>query len=90
MIDNRLTFKEHLTYIGGKCAATTCALARIIPNLVGSKQKRKQLLMSVLTSIGIYVVPIWVRSMDRRNYRARIKAAYKRSALCKICLPSGV
>ena len=25
--DNRLTFKEHLTYIGGKCAATSCALA---------------------------------------------------------------
>ena len=26
MIDNKLAFKELLTYIGGKCAATSCAL----------------------------------------------------------------
>ena len=34
LIDNRLTFKEHLTYIG---AATSCAFARLKPNLGGPK-----------------------------------------------------
>ena len=33
MIGNRLLFREHLTCIGGKCAATTCALAQIITDL---------------------------------------------------------
>ena len=33
MIDNRLRFREHRMYIGGKCAATSCAFARIMPNL---------------------------------------------------------
>ena len=33
VIDNRLTFREHLTYTCDKCAATSCALARIMPNL---------------------------------------------------------
>ena len=40
MIDNRLAFKEHLKYIAGKCAATSCALARIMPNLGGLKQAK--------------------------------------------------
>ena len=35
MIDNRLTLKEHLTYISRKCSGTTGALARIMPNLGG-------------------------------------------------------
>ena len=33
VIDKRLTFREHLTYIGGQCAAISCALVRIMPNL---------------------------------------------------------
>ena len=49
MIGNRLTFREHLTYIGGKCAATQCAFARIMPNLGGPKQERGRLLLKVLT-----------------------------------------
>lgn len=35
MIDNRLTFREHLTYVSGKCARTTSALALLLPNLGG-------------------------------------------------------
>ena len=33
MIDIRLTVREHLMYIDGKCAATSCALVRIIANV---------------------------------------------------------
>ena len=39
MIDKRLTFRENLTYIGGKCAATLFAFARIMPNLGGPYKK---------------------------------------------------
>ena len=39
VIDNRLTFREQLTYVCGKWAATSCALARIMPNLGGTKQE---------------------------------------------------
>ena len=54
-IDNRLMFGEHLTYIDGKCATISCALARIMPNLGGPK---------VVISISIYVAPIWAGSME--------------------------
>ena len=58
VIDNRLTFREHLTYIGVKCAATSCALARIMSNLGGPKKERRWLLVKVVTSIAIYAAPI--------------------------------
>ena len=38
VIDNRLPFRKHLTYFGGKYAAASCALARIMPNLGCPKQ----------------------------------------------------
>ena len=47
-----------LTYIGGKSAATSCALARIVPNLEGPKQDRRGLLMKVVTSIALYAALI--------------------------------
>ena len=58
MIDNGLTFKEHLTYISMKCAATTGALERIMPNLGGLGQEKRQLLMRVVRSIALYSAPI--------------------------------
>ena len=58
VIDNGLTFRQHLTYIGGKCAATSYGLARIMPNQGGPKQERSWLLMKVVTSFAIYSVLI--------------------------------
>ena len=37
--------------------------------------------MKLVTTIAIYVAPIWDRAMDKRTYRTGIDAAYRRSAL---------
>ena len=81
VIDYRLTFREHLTYIGGKCAATSCSLARIMSNIGGPKQERRLLLMKVVTSVALYGAPIWAAAMIKRTYRIGVEEAYRRSAL---------
>ena len=81
MIDNRLTFKDHLTYIIRKCAGTTRALACIMPNLGGPSQEKKQLLMSVVISIALYAGSIWGEAMDKNTYRIGVDGAYRRSAV---------
>ena len=81
VIDNRLSFKEHLTYISGKCAATSYALARIMPNLGGPKLKRRLILMKVVTSTAKYSAPIWAGAMNKMIYRIGIEAAYRSSVL---------
>ena len=69
------------TYIGGKYAATSCALARIMPNLEGPKQERRLLLIKVVTSIAVYAAPMWAAAKNKRIYRIGMEAAYRRSAL---------
>ena len=65
VIDNRLTFREHLTYMGGNCTLTSCVLARVMPNLGGPKQERRWLLIMVVTLIAIYAAPIWAGAIVR-------------------------
>ena len=79
--DNRLMFRKHLTYIGGKSEAISCTLARIISNLRGPKQKRKRYLLKIVTSIEIYAALIYVGAMDERTYRTRIDAEITRDQL---------
>ena len=67
VIDNKLMSREHLTYIGGKCAATSCALARIMPNLGGNRRKRLRLLIKVVTSIAIYAIPFMCRGYGQEK-----------------------
>ena len=66
MIDSKLTFKEHLTYTIRKCAATTGALAGVMPSLGASSQGKRQLLVRVVRSIALYVGPI--RAEDKKTY----------------------
>ena len=64
--------------------ATSCELALIMPNLGGPKQKRRWLLMTVVTLITIYAALIWTEAMNKRTYRTGMDAAYRRFTLSVI------
>ena len=72
---NRSDLRIISAYIGGKCMATTFALARIMSNLGGQKHYKRRFLMKVVTSIDIYQGLIWAEAKDERTYRTKIKAA---------------
>ena len=65
MIDNRLTFSEHLTYVGGKCSMTAYALVRIMPNLGGPK--REKTATDEGSEIDIYMQPLCGPRLWRRG-----------------------
>ena len=52
-----------------------------MPNIGSPKQERRWFLMKVVTSIAIYVAPIWAGAMAKRAYRIGMDAAYRRSTL---------
>ena len=81
IIDNRLTFKEHLAYTSRKCSATMDAPARLMPNLGGPSQEKRQLPLRVIRSIALHAAPIWAQAMDKKSYRIGVDGAYRRSAL---------
>lgn len=51
MIDDRLSFKQHMKYCSEKASKTQAALFRIMPNMVGPKQGNRLLLAKVVTSV---------------------------------------
>ena len=49
MIDARLNFKDQVEYASSKAAAVVGVLFRLMPNVGGSKPRRRALLASVVT-----------------------------------------
>lgn len=85
MIDNRLSFKDHLLYIAMKSSRTCSALSRIMPNTRGPKYQRRRLLAGVVKSIIIYASPIWSGSLRFATYRNIINPIFRLTALRVCC-----
>ena len=82
MIDDRLTFKEHLRNAGLKASEVARALAGIMPNIGGPKQPRRALFSTVVTSVILYGAPIWAKAMSSHtSYGAPFRWAYRTTVL---------
>ena len=57
-IDARQSFKEHLLNTGMKASKVARALASIMPNIGGPKQKQRTLLSSVVSAGTLYAAGI--------------------------------
>ena len=91
ILDTRLNFKEQVEQISSKASVVATTLARLMPNVGGPRQKRRQLLASVTTSVLTYAIPIWAEALLIKEYRRRTAAAYRVSALrVSLCFPHGV
>lgn len=84
IIDTRLSFREHLQYIGSKAARTCTALSRVLPNTRGPKYLQRKLLTSVVRSIILYASPIWSGSLGYSSYVNLISPVYRMAAL-RVC-----
>ena len=51
-------------------------------NIEGSKQT---LLSKVVSSVLLYVAPVWVKAMKKAEYRKQLSSVYRLSALRTIC-----
>lgn len=73
IVDSCWNFKDHLDYINKKIAKATRALSRLMPNLRGPGERKRQFYSNVLTSIAMYAAPVWCRALDgpiSKNARA--------------------
>lgn len=59
MMDDKLTFIDHLEYVNNKVTKVTKGLWRIMPNLHGPSERRRRLYANVLSSIILYAAPVW-------------------------------
>lgn len=85
MIDCRLSFNDHLRYIGEKASRTCQALSRIMPNTRGPKYLQRRLLTEVVKSTILYASTIWSESLRFATYAKLITTVYRLAALRVCC-----
>ncbi|XP_041451931.1 uncharacterized protein LOC121405334 [Drosophila obscura] len=84
MMDTRLCFREHLSYVQEKAANTSRALFRLLLNTRGPKQERRLLLTSVVRSAITYAAAVWADGVKVASYARGIKSIHRLCAI-RIC-----
>lgn len=58
-IDSRWSFTDHFAYVESKVAKVTIVLGRLMPNLRGPGENKRQLFAKVVQSVLFYGAPVW-------------------------------
>lgn len=62
-MDTRLSFVEHASIVANGAKASVAALGRLMPNVGGPSQSKRQLLMSVVHSRLLYGAQVWTEAI---------------------------
>jgi len=64
MVDGSWNFRSHFRYIEAKASRVVRALSRLMPNLRGPGERKRQLFANVLTSVVMYASPVWAEAFS--------------------------
>lgn len=64
-IDSRWSFVDHFAYVTDKVSKVTRALGRLMPNLKGPREDKRNLYSKVIQSVILYGAPIWCDAFER-------------------------
>lgn len=62
-LSRKLGFREHLLATAEKAAKSVASVSRLMPNIEGPKQRKRQLLISVVQSQLLYAAPVWASAL---------------------------
>ncbi|KAJ8971054.1 hypothetical protein NQ317_018317 [Molorchus minor] len=83
VIDEKITFTEHIKHTSKKADSKIAALTRILPNIGGPSSLKREVLCGVIHSIIRYGAPVWYEVLEKRKYR-NILSGVQRKALLRI------
>ena len=85
MVDDELSFKEHIKLAADKGSRVIQALSRLMPNIGGPKEPRRKLLVSVVHSVLLYGAPVWAQCMTYAKGSADRLLRVQRQAAIRSC-----
>ncbi|KAF0771284.1 Uncharacterized protein FWK35_00006815 [Aphis craccivora] len=68
-LDSKLTFKEHAEQTAKQTAVIKRQLRYILPNMGGAGQRKRKLLLCVVTSKLLYGAPCWAERMTIASWK---------------------
>lgn len=75
ILDSRLRFGDHFTYVAAKASKVACVLGRLMPNLLGPSETKRRLYASVVMSVKIYGALVWCDALAPASALARRRQA---------------
>ncbi|CAD7080109.1 unnamed protein product [Hermetia illucens] len=84
VIDRKLSYKQHVQYVCDKSSKASMALARMMPNVGGPRHTSRLFIARVVTSIMLYVTPVWSEALRTSVNTSKLNAVYRRTAL-RVC-----
>lgn len=85
MLDSRLNFREHFSYVAVKAQKVSRALGRLMPNLRGPDEKKRRLYSNVLNSVILYAAPVWCGSLTTSPNNRRTIRQVQRTVALRVC-----
>lgn len=85
VLDEKLSFRDHLESACTKASKTVSSLSRIITNKMGPRTKKRRVLLEVVHSILLYGAEVWADILKQKTYRRKIAAVQRRGALRVTC-----
>ncbi|XP_046689220.1 uncharacterized protein LOC124375154 [Homalodisca vitripennis] len=85
MIDEKLSYREHLESACKKASKTVSNLSRILANSIGPRTRKRRVLLEVVHSVLLYGAEIWADVLKQKTYRRKVAAVQRRGALRVAC-----
>jgi len=85
ILDSKLSFKQHFTYVGEKVGRVSRALGCLMPNLRGPMESKRRLYASVIASVVLYAAPIWADSLVASKDSRRLFRQWQRVIALRVC-----
>ncbi|CAI6362891.1 unnamed protein product [Macrosiphum euphorbiae] len=83
-LDTRLSFIEHASTVAVGARKAVAALGRLMPNVGGPTQAKRQLLMSVVHSRLLYGAAIWSEEVSRFQKSSNVMLQAQRCAALRV------
>ncbi|XP_044578971.1 uncharacterized protein LOC123261443 [Cotesia glomerata] len=85
MIDEKLSFREHLDSACRKASKTVSSLSRIMTNMMGPRTKKRRVLLEAVHLVLLYRAEIWADILKQKTYWRKMTAVQRRAALRVAC-----
>ncbi|XP_026464666.1 uncharacterized protein LOC113367255 [Ctenocephalides felis] len=85
MIDEKLSFREHLDSACIKASKTVSNSSRIMANCMGPRTRKRRVLLEVVHYILLYGAEIWADILKQKTYRRKIASVQRLGALRVTC-----
>jgi len=86
IVHSAWSFRNHFEYVENKIVKIIRALSRLMLNLRGPGERKRQLYVKVLTSVAMYAAPVWGRAFAGEGFAsmASFTTHYRDSSNCSL------